>query len=596
MLRHQESSTREVKNLDGLWRFKTDVAGVGRVEKWFASPLSDARDMPVPASYNDISTGSELHDHVGDVWYQMETRVPRGWSGERIVLRFDAATHRATVWVNDTEVAFHEGGYTPFEADVTELVTAGEVIRITAAVDNTLTWESIPPGFVQDTAHGKRQRYLHDFFNYSGLHRSVWLYATPTTYISDITVVAGTEGDAAAPNPTGYLDYDIELTGMGATTVSVHLMDADGTVVANAEGAKGRVAVEDAKLWQPGEGYLYRLVVNAFDGGSLVDEYVLKAGIRTVEVRGTEFLINNKPFYFTGFGMHEDHIVRGKGHDNASMVHDYELLNWIGANSFRTSHYPYSEEFMDYADEHGIVVIDETAAVGLNVTIGATLTGTKVAKTFSPDTIGEGAQRTHAQAIKELIARDKNRPAVVIWSITNEPESNAEGADSYFEPLFKLAKELDPTRPVGYVSVQFSGYDECKLEQFSDVIMLNRYYGWYTESGDLALAEDALDAEISTWSQSNKPIIFTEFGADTVAGLHSLHGAMWSEEFQSDMINMFFRVFDRHPAVVGEQLWNFADFQTSVGIIRVDGNKKGTFTRDRKPKAVAHLLRKRWTA
>ena len=110
------------------------------------------------------------------------------------------------------------------------------------------------------------------------------------------------------------------------------------------------------------------------DGG-LVDTYQLPVGVRTVEVDGTRFLINGEPFYFSGFGKHEDTPVRGKGHDDAFMVHDFELLEWIGANSFRTSHYPYAEEVLEYADRHGIVVIDETAAVGLNIGLGGGIFG-----------------------------------------------------------------------------------------------------------------------------------------------------------------------------------------------------------------------------
>ena len=109
-----------------------------------------------------------MHDHVGDAWYQTVARVPERWRGERIVLRFDAATHRAVVWVDETQVAEHEGGYTPFEADVTDLVEPGGEIRITAVVDNVLSWQSIPPGYVEETPDGRRQRYFHDFFNYAG--------------------------------------------------------------------------------------------------------------------------------------------------------------------------------------------------------------------------------------------------------------------------------------------------------------------------------------------------------------------------------------------------------------------------------------------
>ncbi|MGR7000967.1 sugar-binding domain-containing protein [Yinghuangia aomiensis] len=119
----------------------------------------------------------KVRDHVGDAWYQTVVRVPARWAGERIVLRFDAATHRGVVWVNDVRVAEHEGGYTPFEADITDVVEPGAEARVTIVVNNELTWESIPPGIVEDTPIGTRvQNYFHDFFNYAGLHRSVWLY------------------------------------------------------------------------------------------------------------------------------------------------------------------------------------------------------------------------------------------------------------------------------------------------------------------------------------------------------------------------------------------------------------------------------------
>ena len=292
--------------------------------------------------------------------------------------------------------------------------------------------------------------------------------------------------------------------------------------------------------------------------------------------------------------MHEDHAVLGKGQENAAMVHDFELLKWIGANSFRTSHYPYSEEILDYADAHGIVVIDETAAVGMNASVAAML-GTRIDRVYGPEAISDRTAETHAQAIRELMARDKNRPSVVIWSIANEPESHTDDAVRYFEPLFELARSLDDTRPIGFVNVQFSPAGQCQLTRFSDLVMINRYYGWYVQTGDLDNAEDALDAELTEWAKAGKPILVTEFGADAVAGLHTVTGAMWSEEYQTEIVDMSLRVFDRHPAVQGEHLWNFADFQTSLGIVRVDGNKKGAFTRDRRPKAVAHMLRKRWT-
>jgi len=128
-----------------------------------------------------------------------------------------------------------------------------------------------------------------------------------------------------------------------------------------------------------------------------------------------------------------------------------------------------------------------------------------------------------------------------------------------------------------------------------DVVLLNRYYGWYVDAGDLAAAERALDDEIRAWTEAHgKPIVFTEYGADTLPGLHSVTPTPWTEEYQVELLEMFHRVFDRHAAVVGEQIWNFADFATTAGILRADGNKKGVFTRDRRPKAATQMLRERW--
>jgi beta-glucuronidase len=292
--------------------------------------------------------------------------------------------------------------------------------------------------------------------------------------------------------------------------------------------------------------------------------------------------------------MHEDLPVRGKGHDPASMVHDFALLQWLGANSFRTSHYPYAEEVLDHADRLGLVVIDETAAVGLNLAVGGGffLGGDRV--TFSEQTINGATQATHRQAIRELIGRDKNHPSVVLWSLANEPESDSPESKDYFTPLFAAARELDPTRPVGFVNMLLSPPDRCLVTELADVVMINRYYGWYL-GFDLDEAAKGLEDELNAWVERHgMPIIVTEYGADAVAGIRSVEATPWSEEYQADLLDTYHKVFDRIDAVVGEHVWNFADFATQPTVMRADGNKKGVFTRDRKPKTAAHRLRARW--
>ena len=593
MLKPQASETREIVNLDGLYRFKVDFDRAGHQEEWFKAPLASPLEMGVPASYNDVFPDKAIRDHVGYVWYQREVRVPRGWAGERIHLRLDSATHEGMVWVDDVLVAQHTGGYMPFSADITEHVTPGAAFRLTVSVNNELTQATIPPGSITVTEDGRRQQsYLHDFYNYAGLHRSLWLYSTPAVTVDDITVVTGFDG------ATGSVDYTIATAGgTGSETVTVVLTDADGAEVARAEGAQGTLVISDVVLWKPGAAYLYSLTAEIRDGGRLLDSYTLPVGVRTVEVRGKEFLINGEPFYFTGFGMHEDHVAIGKGHSNAQMVNDFQLLDWVGANSFRTSHYPYAEEVMEFADRHGIVVIDETAAVGLHLGFGAVFGGI-AKKTYVEGGVDANTAANHRQAITELVARDKNHPSVVIWSIANEPNGSEEGAREYFAAPRGADPRAGPHPPrrLRQRHVRHPGQGTARATCSTSSCSTATTAGT-SHNGDLETAEQVLEKELREWeAKYGKPMIMTEYGPDTMPGFHSIYEQPWSEEYQAAFLAMYHRVFDRVDAMVGEQVWNFADFQTSNGIMRVDGNKKGVFTRDRRPKPAAYALRQRWTA
>ncbi|GKZ24783.1 hypothetical protein AbraIFM66951_001997 [Aspergillus brasiliensis] len=591
MPKPQHTPFRDIVSLDGLWKFALASSDNETATPWTA-PLTTDLECPVPASYNDIFVDRRIRDHVGWVYYQREAIVPRGWSQQQYLIRVDAATHKGRIYINDHLVAEHVGGYTPFEADITGLVSAGDRFRLTIAVNNELTHETIPPGRIEVAEYTGRkvQVYQHDFFNYAGLARSVSLYSVPTQHIEDIEVVTDVNGT------TGLINYLVTVFNTTTERIKIDVVDEDGTTVAEGSGTHGTVAINSVRLWQPGDAYLYQFRVNIVGvDDNIIDTYSVATGVRTVKVSGNRFLINDKPFYFTGFGKHEDSTVRGKGYDPAYMVHDFQLMNWMGANSFRTSHYPYAEEVMEYADRHGIVVIDETPAVGLSYSIGAGVSSDDSPQTFTPEGINDNTREAHKQAIRELMARDKNHASVVMWSIANEPASQEVGAREYFAPLVDLAHELDSTRPVCFANYGDATYEVDRISDLFDVLCLNRYFGWYSQTGEIEEAEAALEQELLGWEGTyGKPIVMTEYGADTLAGLHSVLGLPWSEEFQVQLLEMYHRVFDRVESVVGEHVWNFADFQAAVGISRVDGNKKGVFTRDRKPKAAAQTLRNRW--
>lgn len=575
MLYPVENEVRQVKELSGIWRFKLDPEENGFKERWFEKKLKDTIDMPVPASYNDITADKNIRDHVGWVWYEREFILPDSWKQERIVLRFGSATHHAVVYLNGKEITRHKGGFLPFEADITDIAEGGSN-RLTVAISNMLDWTCLPCGEIQriDTenqpAGSKLQTLFFDFFNYSGIHRPVKLYTTPKQYIHDITVKTDFAGKK------GIIRYDVAAD----DDVVLHLYDENGESVASGTGKSGALEIENAIPWEPLKPYLYTLEVISGQ-----DKYSLPVGIRTIRVEGTKFLINEKPFYFKGFGRHEDSNIHGRGMDLALNARDFSLLKWIGANSFRTSHYPYSEEMMQMADRAGIVVIDEVPAVGM-----CFWSDTKV---FTPERVNDKTLVHHLQVMEELYERDKNHPCVVMWSIGNEPATNEENSVPYFTKVAEKIKSLDDTRPITLVMTVRPEHD--LVSGLCDVVCVNRYYSWYEDCGRLETIVPKMTRELKAWYQKyNKPVFVTEYGADTIAGLHKVPEVIFSEEYQVEYLRENHKAFDACDFLIGEHVWNFADFMTKFELRRVDGNKKGVFTRDRQPKAAAFELRRRW--
>lgn len=585
------SPSRSVLELNGIWKFKLDQGEDGFKEEWYKNGLKDAMNMAVPASYNDQIQDEKVRDHVGWVWYEKDFYVPRTLLSQRVVLRFGAVTHIAKVYVNGRLVMEHKGGFTPFEAEISEFIAEGKN-RLTVAVNNVVDYTTLSVGRyseveVEGVGKVKKNIPCFDFFNYAGIHRPVRIYTTPRVYVKDISIATHYCGS------TGIVDYRIEVSDKAEVLVSI--LNEEGNVVATAHGGEGRIEIEGVRLWEPLNAYLYTMRVEAIAEAGEVDVYEQPFGVRTVEVKDGLFLINGKPFYFKGFGKHEDSNIHGRGLDEALNVKDLSLMKWLGANSFRTSHYPYSEELMRLADREGIVVIDEVPAVGLHLNFGAMFGAPErkntwqVLKTFDH----------HKEVIRELISRDKNHPCVVMWSIANEAATEEEGAFEYFKPLVELARGLDPQkRPVTIVLHQMDAPDKCKVSELVDVIALNRYYGWYSDGGNLEVAKAHLRQELKKWVERYpaKPIMLTEYGADTIVGFHESVPVMFTEEYQAEFLKAYHQVIDEFPTFVGEQVWNFADFATFQSPLRVQGNKKGVFTRDRKPKLAAHVLRQRWTS
>ena len=257
MLRPQDNATRERKTWTGVG-VRAGPERRGRSAGWFRARLRTPARWPVPASFNDIAADAAVRDYVGDVWYQTRSGCRAAGPGSAIVLHFESATHRATVWVDDTEVVSHEGGYTPFEADVTEHVRAGEEVRITVVVNNTLSFQSIPPGVIEDTPDGH------------GSGTSTTSSTTPACtgrcgctprrgpHIDDITVVTGLDGGGR------HRRLRIDADGADEAGCASSCGTPTGAEVAHRHRRGGHPhASPNVHRWAPGDGYLYDLEVAA---------------------------------------------------------------------------------------------------------------------------------------------------------------------------------------------------------------------------------------------------------------------------------------------------------------------------------------------
>ena len=354
-------------------------------------------------------------------------------------------------------------------------------------------------------------------------------------------------------------------------------MNVDNTVFEN------EFFIPECKFWNIYQPNLYKITFELFEDQVVIDEYNMHVGVREIKLSKKGLLLNEKSVFLKGFGKHEDFYILGKGFSYPLTVKDFELMKWIGANSFRTSHYPYAEEIMQMADHQGFLVIDEVPAVSLNFKY-----------------VTEKTKENHKAALKALIERDQNHPSVIAWSIANEPgiwgekEAVSEKAENYWKEIYIFVKDLDKSRPITLPTCAKWGKDDPAYK-YSDLIAVNRYWGWYEIPGEIEKAGKFLKKELEDlFRKYKKPMMVTEFGADTIEGEHATYPQMFTEEYQTALIQKYFEVIESLSFMVGEHIWNFADFQTAQHFRRVVLNKKGVFNRQRQPKQAAFAIRKHW--
>ncbi len=573
MLYPKTTRTRSSVELNGIWDFSRELD-----TKPYHEGFVPEKQVAVPSSFNDLFTDESLRTWEDGVWYSRVFTVPKVLRGERVVLRFGAVSYRAEVFLNGQHIGAHETGYTPFEFDLSEQIIFEADNLLCVRVENRLSPETMPMGnlgndFEAGQLAGQYPDTPFDFFPYAGIQRPVVIYTTSSTaWLENLcirTEAIGTAGTVAFKGQVGGRAATVSIKVDGCS-VDAPIESASGTF-------ETRLQIEPVTLWETQRPHLYQAHLELLDdSGEILDHYVQRFGVRTIRLDGDQLLLNDKPVYLQGFGRHEDFPIVGKGLNHAVNIRDHELLRWINANSYRTTHYPYSEELIHLADEQGILLIAEAPAVSVNF-----------------DYVNERTLATHKTALSELIERDQNSPSVIMWSVANEATTDRPEAVPYFEELVDLVRSKDPTRPVTMVTCKS---DADKVMHLFDVVGINVYPGWYNLPGQIEAAKQFMRESLQNlYQRFGKPVLVTEFGADTIAGLHTLPAEQWSEEYQTELLLALIEVMREFDFVIGEHVWNFADFRTAQHFRRVNGNKKGVFTRDRQPKMAAHFLKKVWS-
>jgi len=548
--------------LNGFWDFKIDPEDRGEDEGF---PEGFERDyvLAVPASWNEQVPS--LMNYMGVAWYARRFRIPERFDSLRAWLVFNGVNYRARVWLNGHLLGEHEGGFTSFRLEAPVEYESENLLVV--KVDNRLAPDTIPPG---RGLHGFEGPYF-DFFHYGGIHRPVHLEFTGNSWVEELSVNTSFRGD---------LRIKVYTRGREPERVVARLLDEGKVIyVKELEKSGGFYSAEEllrgVEPWDIYRGRLYRLEVDVYSE-ELSDSVYEDIGFRTFEVEGEKLLLNGREIRLRGFGRHQDFPVFGRYLPEPVIVRDYAMMKRLNANSFRTSHYPYSGEDLDYADMMGFLVILEAPLVGLR------------REHFTNRDFLEKCKRV----IREMIRDHRNRPSVVMYSIANEPQSWFDEARPFMEELVRTVRELDPTRPITYTSHAHMLGRRDKALDLVDVVSLHFYYGWYSFHGDLdqALKRAERDLEDIHRAYSGKPIIVTEFGAGAVAGLHSDPPEMWTEEYQADFLSRYTDLFASKDYVKGVHVWNLVDFKTPQSHWRIVLNRKGVLTRTRQPKMAARVV------
>lgn len=520
--------------------------------------FSTAPTMKVPGDWN--TQVPQLFNYEGVVWYQRDFDAQPKLN-TRTFLHIGAANYRSHVWVNKTRVCDHEGGYTPFDCEVTAVLHPGSNF-VVIAVDATRLVDGIPSTGI-------------DWFNYGGLTRDVSLVTVPKAFIDDYDVHLA-HGASWVPGNAELTGYVHVLDAPAGTPVTLEIPEA-GVKTALTTDADGRapfdVKATSLTLWSPETPKLYKVTL-ASGAGDQQDRLTDDIGFRDIRVDGTRILLNGKAVYLSGTNIHAEAPLRGgRVDDDQDVAILFGYVKDLGANFVRLAHYPHDERMERAADRDGVMVWSEIP----------------LWQHISFDKPEVYAKATFM--LKEMIRRDRNKASVILWSVSNETPNNPTRTQ-FLTNLANEARTLDPTRPITSAlnTAKIQGDSATLPDLFAnalDVLGINQYIGWYTGKPE--------DADTIQWTLPQKPVIMSEFGAEAKQGNHGATNARWTEEQQAYVLQHQIGMMSKIPQLRGDTPWILMDFRSPTRNIPKlqDGyNRKGLISEDGKKKQGFYTMQK----
>jgi len=536
-MRNRNPGRRTHMLLDGDWLFQIDRHEKGESFGWHLPEYQDEDWLPVevPGSWDCYLP--ELWGYSGTAWFRRAFRVRKGWGppetlgdGHRIILRFEGANYATSAWLNGQDVGHHEGGFDPFEFDITgQLDWQGENMLV-VRVDNWPKINRIPNSYA-------------GWWNYGGIYRSVRLLALPAVRIADVFIHPEPVVDGKP------LQVEVTLANEGRAPARLGLsgmliseeasLDLPGQRLELAPGQVTtltlQATLEAPRLWSPETPHLYLAELTLHAGRKILDRQHVEFGIRKFEVRGKQLFLNNQPIFLTGFDRHEEYIDTGRVDNGRQLIQDLEWIQRMNGKMVRM-HYQAHPNLYELCDQMGLLVFAE---------IPFWQVGIKDAKEWENPSVWQTAEAMLRTLVHDL----KNHPSVVIWSVGNECATNLPEARPLVGHMVDLVKSLDASRPVAMVGM-FGPKD--MIYDLVDLPCLNTYF-FHDQEGLRQRLEGthALTPE--------KPLLITEFGAEAILDLHG--EGYGSEEEQASILEDHWKVFqEKRDYIAGALIWCLADY------------------------------------